>query len=297
MKTFALLDPGPTAVLYVVRFGRYTKEEFETYQRLKRLFGDDITRYITIVFTGGDMLKKEHKSIKQCIRKAGEDLSLVLQECQSRYVVFNNHDSKKNKKVSVKELLEKLRQNLRANGNKPYRSEIQERVGKQLEDLVQEKVRHSTKLKEFDKKINCVKKEANDYMSKLQKIEQELERLNRRHDELEEKETSRILQEKKKTEETDDLKRQAEKLSSTLKKKANKTEKLERQKQREQEKEMVEEMKKTKATIAAEKNPEWVATIASTLPDILPGEKSAKQSEMMFPKQEIKVAPMPGTLK
>ena len=297
MKTVALLDPGPTAVLYVVRFGRYTKEEFETYQRLKRLFGDDITRYITIVFTGGDMLKKEHKSIEQCIREAGEDLSLVLRECQSRYVVFNNHDSKKNKKVSVKELLEKLQQNLRANGNKPYRSQIQQRVGKQLEDLVQEKVRHSTKLKEFDKKINCVKKEANDYMSKLQKIEQELERLNRRHDELEEKETSRILQEKKKTEEIDDLKRQVEKLSSTLKKKANELEKLERQKQSEQEKEMVEEMKKTKATIAAEKNPEWVATVASTLHNISPGQKSAKHSEMVFPRQTVKVAPMPETLK
>ena len=280
-----------------MRFGRYTKEEFETYQRLKRLFGDDITRYITIVFTGGDMLKKEHKSIEQCIREAGEDLSLVLRECQSRYVVFNNHDSKKNKKVSVKELLEKLRQNLRANGNKPYRSQIQQRVGKQLEDLVQEKVRHSTKLKEFDKKINCVKKEANDYMSKLQKIEQELERLNRRHDELEEKETSRILQEKKKTEEIDDLKRQVEKLSSTLKKKANELEKLERQKQSEQEKEMVEEMKKTKATIAAEKNPEWVATVASTLYNISPGQKSAKHSEMVFPRQTVKVAPMPETLK
>ena len=99
VKTVALLDPGPTAVLYVVRFGRYTKEEFETYQRLKRLFGGDITRYVTIVFTGGDMLKKEHKSIDQCIREAGEDLSLVLRECQSRYVVFNNHDSKKNKKA------------------------------------------------------------------------------------------------------------------------------------------------------------------------------------------------------
>ena len=297
MKTVALLDPGPTAVLYVVRFGRYTKEEFETYQRLKRLFGDNITRYITIVFTGGDMLKKEHKSIEQCIREAGEDLSLVLRECQSRYVVFNNHDSKKNKKVSVKELLEKLRQNLRANGNKPYRSQIQQRVGKQLEDLVQEKVRHSTKLKEFDKKINCVKKEVNDYMSKLQKIEQELERLNRRHDELEEKETSRILQEKKKTEETDDLKRQVEKLSITLEKKANELEKLERQKQSEQEKEMVEEMKKTKATIAAEKNPEWVATVASTLHNISPGQKSAKHSEMVFPRQTVKVAPMPETLK
>ena len=297
METVALLDPGPTAVLYVVRFGRYTKEEFETYQRLKRLFGDDITRYVTIVFTGGDMLKKEHKSIEQCIREAGEDLSLVLGECQSRYVVFNNHDSKKNKKISVNELLEKLRQNLRANGNKPYRSQIQERVGKQLEDLVQEKVRHSTKLKEFDKKISCVKKEASDYMSKLQKIEQELERLNRRHDELEEKETSRILLEKKKIEEIDDLKRHVEKLSSTLKKKANELEKLERQKQSEQEKEEVEEMKKTKATIAAEKNPEWVATITSTLTDIFPGEKSAKHSEMLFPKQTIKVAPMPGILK
>lgn len=288
MKTVALLDPGPTAVLYVVKFGRYTEEEFETYQRLKTLFDADITRYITIVFTGGDMLKKEHTRVEDCIRDAGEHLRQVLAECQNRYVVFNNHDSKRNKKVCVNDLLDKLRHNLRTNGNRPYRSRIQEHVGRELEDLVQDKVRQSTKLKGFDRKITLLECEAKSYMSKVKDLEQKIESLTQKHDELEERESRRTRQDKEKMDEIADLRKEIHRLNNMLKKKSNDLEKLNRQKESERKKEEAEERKKLKATIAEDKYQRWVENLTSSLqPDNQHPAKKLHSRNLVVPMPEI----------
>ncbi|KAK7444859.1 hypothetical protein BaRGS_00040392, partial [Batillaria attramentaria] len=67
MQAVACMYPGPDAVLYVIKIGRYTKEEFGVYNRLKALLDDRVTKHIIVIFTFGDTLK-------------GEDIEEILKE-------------------------------------------------------------------------------------------------------------------------------------------------------------------------------------------------------------------------
>lgn len=119
VQAVAGMHPGPHAVLYVVRLGRYTAEEFGAYQRLKALFDDRITRYLIVVFTHGDMLERERTSIDDLVQKnTTKELQQVLRECSNRYIVFNNRAS--DPRPQVEQLLKMVRAMMAQNGGRPY---------------------------------------------------------------------------------------------------------------------------------------------------------------------------------
>ena len=57
VKAVVGMHPGPHAILYVVKVDRYTEEEHAVYTRLKALFDEHLTRYLVVLFTGGDRLR------------------------------------------------------------------------------------------------------------------------------------------------------------------------------------------------------------------------------------------------
>ena len=245
VKAVALMDPGPTAVLYVVKLGRYTKEELDTYQKLKNLFGPGITQYMTIVFTHGDQLKKENKTIEQCIQEAGEDFGKVYEECQRRHFVLNNRDTKSNKKPAVRELLKTLENTYRVNGYRPYRCDIQQRIGEKLGDLVEEKVRSSSRLKAYQERVRRAEVDHSDILRRLWKIEDQL-----------------------KTVKEDSGQKMKETICNVLKdldRKSREVEKLRKEEENEEEKERLEQRKKLKQTIAEGKQQAWIEDTASML--------------------------------
>ncbi|KAK7485406.1 hypothetical protein BaRGS_00023354, partial [Batillaria attramentaria] len=111
------LHPGPDAILYVVKLAsRYTSEDFDAYVRLKALFGENITKYIIVLFTGGDFITGG-RTLDDDLKSAPTNLVTVLRECGNRYIVFNNKTE--DPQPQVNELLNMVRQMKRENAG-PY---------------------------------------------------------------------------------------------------------------------------------------------------------------------------------
>ena len=198
--------PGPHAVLYIIRLGRYTEEEFGVYKRLKALFDDDITKYIIVLFTGGDELEAEGKSLAEMIHLAPPSLLQVIEECKNRCLVFNNKT--KNTKPQVERLLEEVRKLKEINDDEYYTCPKYSNVGEGLEaevhrrlaEVEQKDLEREKYVKDLEAKTKAAEKAVEEARTELkrnnqrreQEIEQEKERFkqeaHRLHQDLKAKE-------------------------------------------------------------------------------------------------------------
>ncbi|KAL8587361.1 hypothetical protein ACOMHN_045608 [Nucella lapillus] len=136
VQAVAGMHPGAHAILYVVRLGRYTAEEYGAYQRLKALFDEAISRYLVVVFTHGDMLERDGRTINDIINSPDlpQSLQQVLRECNNRYIVFNNMAP--NPQPQVEQLLQMVRAMMRDNGGQPYSCPKYSSIGQGMEEEV-----------------------------------------------------------------------------------------------------------------------------------------------------------------
>uniref|UniRef100_A0A673MDP1 AIG1-type G domain-containing protein n=1 Tax=Sinocyclocheilus rhinocerous TaxID=307959 RepID=A0A673MDP1_9TELE len=106
LKEFArsvfLSAPGVHAFLFVVPFGRFTKQEIDVLKKVKEVFGKDVLKHVILLFTYGD----------ECIREriqteidGNEVVRKVVQSCQG-YHVLSNKDL--NDRQQVTDLLQKI---------------------------------------------------------------------------------------------------------------------------------------------------------------------------------------------
>ncbi len=101
-RSVFLSAPGVHAFLFVVPFGRFTKQEEDILKKVKGVFGKDVLKHVILLFTYGD----------ECIRERiqaeidGNSLvSKVVQSCQG-YHVLNNRDL--TDRQQVRGLLQKI---------------------------------------------------------------------------------------------------------------------------------------------------------------------------------------------
>ena len=136
------LSPGPHAVLFVTKIGRFTDEEFSAYEQVNAIFGSAISKHMIIIFTGGDFLKRDNTHIEDCLKRAPDQLQNMLQECGNRYVVFDN--TAQDKKSQADLLLAKVDELKKKHGNEPFRmpyienpgdDRIKEMIAKRLKAL------------------------------------------------------------------------------------------------------------------------------------------------------------------
>ncbi|KAK7098013.1 GTPase IMAP family member 9-like [Littorina saxatilis] len=137
VKAVAGMHPGPHAILYVIPLGRYTEEEYAVYTRLKALFDDQLTKYLIVLFTGGDRLGPG-QSVDSMLQKVPTGLSKVLEECGRRYVLFNNMVV--DKALQIEQLFQLVNSMKRSNGGHPYTCPKYESVGQGLEEEVQRRL-------------------------------------------------------------------------------------------------------------------------------------------------------------
>ncbi|XP_053189484.1 GTPase IMAP family member 8-like [Scomber japonicus] len=126
-ECMALSSPGPHAFLVVLQLGRFTEEEKETVRLIQQTFGEDAPKYVMVLLTHGDRLKKQ--TIEEFLSKS-EDLSDIIQKCYGRYHVFNNDADDRSQ---VSQLLDKVEKMIQDNGGSHYTTEMFEKAEEAFE--------------------------------------------------------------------------------------------------------------------------------------------------------------------
>ncbi|KAK1384751.1 immune-associated nucleotide-binding protein 9-like [Heracleum sosnowskyi] len=126
-KCINMATDGIHAVLVVLSaISRFSEEEAAIFDSLRTLFGKKLTDYMIIVFTGGDELEYDGKTIEDRLgHECPESLKELLHQCENRWVLFNNRTRDQRKKdAQVQELLSLVNHVVAKSGGKPYTDEL-----------------------------------------------------------------------------------------------------------------------------------------------------------------------------
>ncbi|XP_042560264.1 GTPase IMAP family member 9-like [Clupea harengus] len=127
-KCVEMSVPGPHAFLLVIRLDvRFTEEEKNAVKWIQENFGEGALKYTIVLFTHGDVLKG--KPVEDFLCKSPE-LSSIIEDCGSRYLVFNNQS--KDSTQQVRELKEKIEAMVKKNGGENYTSEMYKEAQKRI---------------------------------------------------------------------------------------------------------------------------------------------------------------------
>ncbi|XP_062847011.1 GTPase IMAP family member 9-like isoform X1 [Trichomycterus rosablanca] len=120
-RTVYLSQPGVHAFILVFRFDHFTKQEIEIIRRLQKVFGEQVTDHMIILFTHAEGVREEiiHQEISR-----NKDLRRVLDQCGGRFHIFNNAEPQNRQQVT--ELLQKIDRVVQWNGEGFYTNEVYE---------------------------------------------------------------------------------------------------------------------------------------------------------------------------
>ncbi|CAC5391299.1 unnamed protein product [Mytilus coruscus] len=104
IKSVGLVVPGPHAVLYVVRIGdKLTEEELSCIQIFTNLFGEQVCKFLIVVFTKGKDLGD--KLVTDYVKDTPEPFKEFLRKCSNRMLVLDNKGTDCEKTEAVDKLL------------------------------------------------------------------------------------------------------------------------------------------------------------------------------------------------
>ncbi|XP_046575287.1 GTPase IMAP family member 9-like [Haliotis rubra] len=177
VKCVGMTSPGPHAIVLVTRIDRFTKEEQDTVDHFRDVFGDGMMKYMFVLFTRKDDLDHEKSNIDEYVKHVPDKLQQILSACGGRYIAFNNNDQQCEKEEQVSRLLDMIDQNVRANGGKYYTNsmfrEAEAAMVKREEvfrmELEEKKRREKEAIeREFQKKYNHDMSEQQEIIEQMQ---------------------------------------------------------------------------------------------------------------------------------
>lgn len=114
------MAPGLHAFILVLSLRMYTAEEQRTVERLTKYFGDNVYRYLIILFTRKDDLDGEGIALTDYIKSCSPGLRGLIEKCGGRVVAFNNRLKGQQQDVQVVELLSMILDNIKSNDGEYY---------------------------------------------------------------------------------------------------------------------------------------------------------------------------------
>ncbi|XP_046357402.2 GTPase IMAP family member 4-like [Haliotis rufescens] len=149
VKCIGMTAPGPHAFVLVVRIDRFTKEEHDTVEHFRQVFGCDMLNYLIVLFTRKDDLHHEKKSLQEYLKKVPQELQVLLKSCNDRCIAFNNRGSDEEKNKDVQDFLKLVDTMFLDNGGKCYTSEMYVEAEKNMK-IREEQLRqkHEQKIQE-----------------------------------------------------------------------------------------------------------------------------------------------------
>ncbi|KAL0198988.1 hypothetical protein M9458_007528, partial [Cirrhinus mrigala] len=198
MKCVALPSPGPHVFVIVLSVGRFTKEEMDTVDLIKKIFGPKAAQFSIVLFTRGDDL--ENESIQDYVKR----------NCGNRFLAFNNREKgDRSQVIQLLNIIEELKNTAEGRyfTNSMFEG-AEMSIKKRMEEIMKEsereiqtqreelQARYEMDMKNLKKKLEEEKERADEEKIKMQnQFREKLEKLRK---EFEEKE--KIEQKKQETE-------------------------------------------------------------------------------------------------
>ncbi|KAL7977875.1 hypothetical protein Chor_010827 [Crotalus horridus] len=108
VKCMRFCTPGPHAILWVMRLGRWTQEEKETLQLVKEVFGRKGKNYMILLFTRKEDLEGE--TLEEFIAQRDVALRELVAYCGHRCLAFDNKAEGEEREAQVAELMRMIDQ-------------------------------------------------------------------------------------------------------------------------------------------------------------------------------------------
>ncbi|XP_046553854.1 GTPase IMAP family member 7-like [Haliotis rubra] len=150
MKCTALTSPGIHALILVIRIGRYTEEEKNTVKLFKENFGEELTKYMMIIFTGKDDLEHDGTTQEAFEEKCPPSLQALISECGERLHYLNNRSSEEQKDTFRTELVDAIDTMVEENGGRCYtahRFQKAEAIMKKKETVLKKRIAYKSRYK------------------------------------------------------------------------------------------------------------------------------------------------------
>lgn len=115
---------GVHAFILVLPYGRITAQEEEIITRMKRVFGEEVTNHLIVLFTH---VEEAGNDVREVFTSNNQHLRRIVDQCGGRYQVFNNYNP--NLQQST-ELLENIERTVRQNRGRCYTSAAYEEANR-----------------------------------------------------------------------------------------------------------------------------------------------------------------------
>jgi GTPase Era involved in 16S rRNA processing len=155
-QIFDMTSPGVHAFLIVLRIGRFSPEEKQTVDFIKRIFGTDAAKYCILVFTREDQLDPE-QTLDQFISDSS-DLQELVRMCGYRKIGINNTSTGQPLVNKTNQLLQMIDQMVAGNNGTYYTNAQYQKI---------EKERAEAEKKRKDDELARIQKEKDELIAKV----------------------------------------------------------------------------------------------------------------------------------
>lgn len=133
VKCMTLIGPGPHIIMYVIKIGRYTKEDIETADKLLQILDGNPFKYMIIVFTGRDDLEYHKNTPENYLLSVTSEFKTFAKKCDERIIFVSNRSNDPDREwKDIYTAIEKL---VLANGSY-YSGELLEKIQEIKDELI-----------------------------------------------------------------------------------------------------------------------------------------------------------------